>query len=263
MKKLSTLILLISIFLTGCAAEKKPVNVLDNIKAKDKIVVGIKTDSKPFGFIRNNEITGFDADIAYEAAKKIFMSDSKSHVQFVPLTPSERITALNTGRVDIVVATFSINEKRKDIIDFSIPYYVAGQALMVPQYSRLSSITQLNDKPVAIVLGTTGERTIRLLAPNANVTGVMSYKEAFELLAGGKVEAILADDSLLYGLMADNKGYKILPSRYTEEFYAIGLRQGDDTSSLKNQLDETIRNLEQSGKLSRIKEKWIPQFKMK
>lgn len=101
--------------------------------------------------------------------------------------------------MDIVIATLSVNERRKDIIDFSRPYFVAGQAIMVPRYSRISSISQLNNKPVAIVLGTTGEKTLRLLAPNANAVGTLTYKEAFELLKQNKVDAILADDSLYTG----------------------------------------------------------------
>ena len=263
MKKLSFLILLICLLITGCNFEQKQKNVLDEIKLKDRINVGIKDDSRPFGFIRNGQIVGFDADIAYEISKRIFNSDFKGHVKFVPLKPSERISALNTGKVDIVIATLSINERRKDIIDFSYPYYIAGQALMVPKYSRISSITQLNNRPTAIVLGTTGEKTLRLLAPSANAVGTPTYKEAFQLLAENKVDAILADDSLLYGLLLEKRGYKILPSRYTEEYYAVGIKKGEDTKSLKKIVNITIKSLEQSGKLNRIKNKWIPHFQIK
>ena len=87
MKKLTFLIFLLFCFvLTGCNSEKAGnETLLNKIKAKDKIVVGIKDDSKPFGFVRNNEITGFDADVAYEVAKRIFSSHFKGHVEFVPL----------------------------------------------------------------------------------------------------------------------------------------------------------------------------------
>lgn len=263
MKKLSFLFLLICFLAVGCVQEQRPSDLLDKIKLKDRINVGIKTDSRPFGFLRNGEITGFDADIAYEISKKIFMSDFRGHVKFIPLKPSERISALNTGKVDIVIATLSVNERRKDIIDFSRPYFVAGQAIMVPRYSRISSISQLNNKPVAIVLGTTGEKTLRLLAPNANAVGTLTYKEAFELLKQNKVDAILADDSLLYGLLLETRGYKILPARYTEEYYAVGIKKGEDTKNLRKMVNLTIKSLEQSGKLNKIKNKWIPHFKMK
>ncbi|MCD8023926.1 MAG: transporter substrate-binding domain-containing protein [Candidatus Gastranaerophilales bacterium] len=262
MKKLSIFILFCIFFLTGCTQEKKNENLLEKIKLRDKIIVGIKSDSKPFGYINNNEISGFDADIAKNIAQGIFASDFKGHIEFVPLKAQERIIALNAGRVDMIIATLSINERRKEIIDFSIPYFIAGQALMVPYTSRIKSIEQLNNKPVAVVLGTTGERTVRLLAPNVISIGATSYKDAFDLLKNGSVEAILADDSLLYGIMSDNKGYKILPQRYTKEFYAIGLRQGEENASLKRQLNAIIKDLQETGKLNRIKEKWIPSIKI-
>ena len=108
MKKLNLLILLICLFLTGCTQEKTPLNSLDTIKSRDKIIIGIKDDSKPFGFIKDGKITGFDADIAQNISRKIFNSE-ENHIEFVPLKPSERIIALNTGKVDIVIATLSIN----------------------------------------------------------------------------------------------------------------------------------------------------------
>lgn len=261
MKKLNILILLICLFLSGCTQEQTPPNSLETIKNKNKITVGIKVDSKPFGYIENNEFKGFDIDIAKAVARKII--NNPNNIEFVPLRASERIMALNTNKVDMVVATLSINERRKDIIDFSIPYYVAGQALMVPKASKLSSIEQLNDKSVAIILGTTGEKTIRLLAPNATVIGATSYKEAFDKLKNNEVDAILSDDSLLYGLIMDNYGFKILPSRYTEEYYAIGIKKGEENSTLKKQINTTIKIMQQNGKLNRIKEKWVPNFKIK
>lgn len=259
MKKLNILCLLIFFLLTGCSEEKKPDNLLNTIKARNKIIVGIKDNSKPFGFVQNGKIKGFDADVAKNIAYGIFNSKSDTYIEFVPLKPSERISALNEARVDIVIATLSINDKRSAVIDFSHPYYMAGQALMVPSYSKISSIEQLNNKNVAVVLGTTGEKTIRMLAPNATSVGAINYKEAFELLQTQKVDAILADDSLLYGLIADNRGYKILKSRFTEEYYAVGIRKGEENLSLKKQINFTIEDMQQTGKLNRIKEKWIPK----
>lgn len=262
MKKLS-FFLLICLFLTGCGIKNRPKDFLDEIKLKDKIVVGIKNDSKPFGFVQNGEITGFDADIAKHIAASIFNDDYKEHLEFIPLGPSQRLTALNSGKVDIVIATLSINERRKDIIDFSNPYFEAGQALMVPAGSRISSIEQLNNKKAAVVLGTTGEKTIRMFAPNATSIGAVNYDDAFDYLEQGLVDAILADDSLLYGILSQKRGYKILKPRYTKEYYAIGIRKGSEYASLKKQLNAILNSMQQTGKLNVIKEKWIPEYKMK
>lgn len=264
MKKLSVLLLLLILFLTtGCTFNKKEEkDLLKIIKQREKIIIGIKDNSKPFGFIQNGEAKGFDIDVSKSIAEYIFNSNDDNHIEFVPLKPSERIYALNSGKVDIVVATLSINDKRAQVIDFSAPYFTAGQTMMVPKNSKVASIEQMNGKKVAVILGTTGEKTIRMLAPNAVSIGAINYKEAFEMLKNNEVSAILADDSLLYGLLSDNWGYKILQTRYTKENYAIGLRKGEENLNLKKQIDFAIDNMQKTGKLNRIKEKWIPKNKI-
>ena len=92
------------------------------------------------------------------------------------------------------------------------------------------------------------------------VIGKRNYEDVFKLLKENKVDAILADDTILYGFIMDNKGYKILPARYTREFYAIALRQGEENKELKEELNKIINHMQQSGKLNRIKEKWIPNL---
>jgi len=262
MKKLSIFLLLISFFLTGCTKEQENPDLLKTIKERDKIIIGVKEDSKPFGFVKDGIYQGFDIDIAKEISKNIFNEEDEKHIEFVPVKASERIYALNDGKVDIIIATLSINERRRQIIDFSVPYYVAGQTLMLPQLSKVTSIEQLNGKNIAVVLGTTGEKTVRMLAPNANAVGAMNYKEAFKFLSSGSVSAILADDSLLYGLLSENRGYKLLNSRYTEEFYAVGLRRGKENLALKNKINGTLKELQNNGRLNRIKEKWLGSRKI-
>ena len=260
MKQVSLLLLLIfSVFLSGCVnSSKEPKDMLSRIKFRNKIVIGIKKDSKPFGFTKNGELAGFDVDVAKNIAKRLLGDDNLT--EFVDVTADSRISDLNSGKVDIIIATMSINAKRADIIDFTSPYFIAGQALMIPEDSKLNSIENLNTRKVGIILGSTGEKTIRLLAPNAMVIGKRNYEDVFKLLKENKVDAILADDTILYGFIMDNKGYKILPARYTREFYAIALRQGEENKELKEELNKIINHMQQSGKLNRIKEKWIPNL---
>ena len=263
MKKLSILILLLfSLILTGCDQKKQADDLLAQIKTKEKIVIGVKGDSKPFGFIQDDTPQGFDIDVAKQISKDIFLSDDIKYIEFVPVKTYERIPALNSGKVDILVATLSINDKRKEIIDFSEPYFVAGQTLMVPKSSRITSIEQLNNKNVAVILGSTGEKTVRMLAPLANAVGAVNYKEAVSMLQDRSVEAILGDDSLLYGRLPKNGQYKILNARYTKEYYAVGLRKGSEYESLKKQINKTIKNIQENGELNRINAKWIPKNKI-
>lgn len=246
--------------LTGCSSSKEPKDLLSKIKFKNKIVIGIKNDSKPFGYIENGELKGFDVDIAKSISGRLLGDKTGKLIEFIYVTPETRIIDLNSGKVDIVIATMSINSKRAHVVDFTTPYFVAGQALLVPNGSRVNSIESLNTRKVGVILGTTGEKTIRQLAPNATIIGKKSYSEAFEFLAQNKVDAVLADDSILYGFIIDNKGYKILPARYTKEYYSIALRKGKENEGLKEELNKMIDFMQQSGRLNRIKEKWIPNL---
>ncbi len=232
--------------------------MLSRIKFRNKITIGIKKDSKPFGFIKDGELQGFDVDVARNITKRLLGDESL--IEFVNVTADSRISDLNSGKVDMIIATMSINAKRADIIDFTSPYFIAGQALMIPDNSKLNSIENLNTRKVGIILGSTGEKTIRLLAPNAMVIGKRNYDDVFQLLKEKKVDAILADDTILYGFIMDNKGYKILPARYTRECYAVAIRQGEENKELKEELNKIINYMQQSGKLNRIKEKWIPNL---
>ncbi len=264
MKKVSLLLLVIfcSVVLAGCSGQnREPKDLLNRIKFRNKIVIGVKSDSKPFGFIEKDELQGFDIDVAKAITRRI-LGDEK-YAEFVYVTPESRISELNSKNVDIIIAAMSINPARADIVDFTKPYFIAGQALLVQNGSKVNSIESLNNNgKVGIILGTTSEKTARMLAPNATVIGKRTYGEAFELLKDGKIDAVLADDSMLYGFIMDNKGYKILPARYTREYYAIALRQGKENKELKAELNKIIEYLQGSGKLNRIKEKWIPNLHM-
>ena len=264
MKKVNILLLIffcsmVFLGLFGCTnPNREPKDLLARIKFRNKIIIGIKSDSKPFGYIEKGELKGFDVDVAKNITKRILGDEELA--EYVYVTADSRISDLNSGKVDIVIATMSINSKRADIIDFTIPYYVAGQALIIKNSSKINSIESLNTRRAGIILGTTGEKTIRQLAPNATVIGKKNYNEAFDLLKEDKVDAILADDSILYGFVLDNKGYKILPARCTKEYYAIALRQGEENKELKEELNKILNHMQQTGKLNRIKEKWIPNL---
>lgn len=257
MKRMISLLILIfcAHLLCGCVGQKSKNSTLERIKLKKEIVVGIKTDSKPFGFVENGEIKGFDADVARYISKTLF--GLEDNIVFVPVDAQSRIEALNTHKVDMVIATMSITPSRSEVVDFTIPYYIAGQVIMVRNDSKIRSINDLNNKNVVFVLGTTGERTLRQLAPNAKIIGSVDYNDAFNKLKNNEVEAILADDSLLYGFIMDNPGYKILPKRYAREYYAIAVEKSQN-EELKKVLNNVLQNMQESGTLHRVRQKWTP-----
>lgn len=243
--------------LCGCGAQKASQNALSHAKLMNKLTVGVKNDSKPFGFVDNEgNPAGFDVDVAKEIARQILGDENA--VEFVYVTPSSRITDLNSRKVDMVIAAMSITPNRADVVSFSQPYYQSGQAIMVKEGSKISSLADLNGSNVGFVLGTTGEKTIRNLAPAASLRAAKTYPEIFNLLKNGEIEAILADDTMLYGLAADNKGYKILPKRYTREYYAVAMRSSKESEELREAVDVAVNYMQQRGILNKIKNKWLP-----
>ena len=130
--------------------EEQIANDLETIIKRDKIVVGIKTDTYPFGYIDDKgHFAGYDASLARLIARGILGSDKK--VKFVPVTSSDRVMKLYTGDVDMLIATMSITSKRQEIIDFSNPYHMAGQAVLVKKGSPVKSIRDLSGKTAIIV----------------------------------------------------------------------------------------------------------------
>lgn len=243
--------------LCGCGAQKTSQNALSHAKLMNKLTVGVKNDSKPFGFVDNEgNPAGFDVDVAKEIARQILGDENA--VEFVYVTPSSRITDLNSRKVDMVIAAMSITPNRADVVSFSQPYYQSGQAIMVKEGSKISSLADLNGSNVGFVLGTTGEKTIRNLAPAASLRAAKTYPEIFNLLKNGEIEAILADDTMLYGLASDNKGYKILPKRYTREYYAVAMRSSKESEELREAVDVAVNYMQQRGILNKIKNKWLP-----
>lgn len=247
-----------SLTLCGCDISfKKRENALSHARLMNKITVGIKSDSKPFGFVDKNGVAqGFDVDVAKGIAK--YVLGDENAVEFVYVTPQSRILDLNTGSIDMIIAIMSMNESRASVVRFSAPYYIAGQAILVKKDSKIAALNDLNGKNVGFVLGTTGEKTIRHLAPGANLRAAKTYPAIFNLLKNGEIEAILADDSVLYGLVADNPGYKILPKRYTREYYSVALRLDEDSDELLDEVNAAINSMQQRGELGAIKDKWIP-----
>jgi len=258
MKKFLLLSITLMIFLTGCSfnSDQPQIDKLEKIKQRGKLIVGVKYDSKPFGFMdEKNQVQGFDIDVAREMANSI-LGDPNA-VEFKQVTSSNRIFVLTSDAVDIVIATMTINPKRLEVVDFSQPYYIAGQAIMIPQNSDIRGIKDLNHKKVIIVLGSTSEKNIRMMAPEATIQGFRTYNDAFSALKAGRGNALTTDDSILYGFLDTDKNFKILPERYTKEPYGIAIKKGTETETLRIAIDEALYNMENNGTLKQIKHKWV------
>jgi putative glutamine transport system substrate-binding protein len=200
---------------------------IDTIKKRDKLIVGVKFDVPTFGAKNpmTDQIEGFDADIARELAKSL-LGDAKK-IELVEAISSNRVPFLQEDKVDLVISTMTINEARKKEIDFSDPYYLAGQSILVPKGSPIKSVSDLDGKNVCTAQGSTSEKNVREKSPKVKLTLFAGYSECYTALENGQVDAVSTDDIILFGLKlrAPDK-YELVGGQFTSEPYGIGVKKG-------------------------------------
>jgi glutamate transport system substrate-binding protein len=222
------------------------------IQQKGKLTVGTKFDQPLFGLKdpTTGKIDGFDADMAREVAKAIFGSsgDIDSKINFVETVSKNREPFIQNGTVDIVVATYTINDTRKQVVDFAGPYFQAHEDIMVKKdENSIKTVTDLNGKKVCSVQGSTSLKNLMAKAPQADTSITFdTYSKCAEALGDGRVQAEVTDNSILAGLAAQSSGkYKVLNAPFSDEPYGIGLKKGD--TAFRTFLNDTIQKLEDNG----------------
>lgn len=255
MKRIVLVLLFMCLVFSGCGKKKTASDDLSRIEQKGKIIVGVRDDASPFGFRdKNGVLVGYDIDLARILAQNIL--GNSSAVEFVPVTASNRIMKLNSGEIDCLIATMSITNQRQQILDFSMPYYMAGQAILVRSTSKAISLRDFEGNKLIIVYGSTSERNLRSNVPEVTVLGYKTYNDAYKALKSGKAEGIVADDTILLNFALHDKSVKLLPKRYSKEPYAIAFRKGEQSVRLISKTNYVIENLQSTGRLNRLQEKW-------
>ncbi len=255
------LCLILTVNLCSCKKEQPDnIDLLKKINNEQTFVVGINDNSKPFAYRdENGNLVGFDVELIKEISKTIF--GSEEIIEFKPLSPSARILSLNSKEVDVVISTMTITQERLNVIDFSNSYFMSGQAILVKNDNNIRSGKDLNGKIIGIVLGTTAARNIKYIASKSTIKGFRNYKEAFNELKRGNIAAISTDDVILQGILSDEEGYKLLPDRYSKEYYGIALRKDEESLSLKNAINDALIYAEKSGKLIKLEKKYGVNYK--
>lgn len=256
MKKIIFAVLILCLFFCcGCTKKKNDGDDLARIYQRDKIIIGVRDDAPPFGFRdKDGNLTGYDIDLAKIIAGNILGNENK--VEFVPVTASNRIMKLNSGEVDILIAVMSVTNQRQQILNFSIPYYIAGQAILVKSSSKATSLSDFEGEKLIIVFGSTSERNLRTNVPEVKVIGYKTYTQAYKALKAGKAQGIVADDTILLGFAVNDKSVRLLPKRYSKEPYAVAFRKDEASTKLMNKVNNVVSTLQSTGRLNRLQEKW-------
>ena len=230
---------------TQAARTFAPGSTMARIKAAGSIKVGVKFDQPGFGQKNpsTGQVEGFDVEIAKLIVKAI---GDNVKIDFVESVSKNREPFLQNGTVDMVVATYTINDTRKQVVDFAGPYFVARQDIMVKSDdTTIKSVTDLNGKNVCTVKGSTSEKNVRAKAPTANVTLFDTYSQCAEALKDGRVIAETTDNTILAGLVQQSSGaFKLVGAPFSDEPYGIGVKKGDDEfrTFVNDRLDEIVQS---------------------
>jgi glutamate transport system substrate-binding protein len=227
-----------------------------SIKEKGTLTCGVKYDVVGFGFRNptNNEIEGFDADICREIAKELGVK-----AELIEAVSANRIPFLNQRRVDLIISTFTINEDRRKQIDFSRPYYVAGQSILAKKdNTAITGVNDLNGKRVCSAEGSTSEKNVREKAPQAQLVLFKTYTEAGQALNDGRCDAVSTDDVILFGLIKAYPDTELKGEPFTTENYGIGIKK--DSAELRTFVDDTLAKMDADGRFKALWEKNIGAY---
>ena len=218
------------------------------LKEAGTVKVGTKFDQPLFG-LKNLEgkPEGFDVEIAKLIAGEMGIAADK--IEFVESVSANREPFIQQGKVDFVVATYTINDKRKQVVDFAGPYYVAGQDIMVAKGNpeAIAGPEDLAGKKVCSVTGSTPAENIRTNYPDAELTEFDVYSKCAEALKNGQVQAVTTDNVILLGLISqDPEAFELVGKPFTEEPYGIGLKKGD--TEFRSFINDTLEKIEQDGR---------------
>ena len=210
-----------------------------------KITVGTKFDQPLFGLVGPDGVPqGFDVEIATLLAGKLGIAADK--ITWTETVSGNREPFLQNGDVDIVVATYTINDKRKAVVSFAGPYYLAGQSILtLKDNADIEGPDDLAGKRVCTAAASTPEANLLANFPDTEVVPFGTYSECLEPLRNGQVDAVSTDNVILAGFAADNDDLEVRGEPFTEEPYGIGLALED--TEFRDWINDTLEESFEDG----------------
>ncbi|MDJ0844244.1 transporter substrate-binding domain-containing protein [Crocosphaera sp.] len=227
---------------------------LEEIKQRGKLIVAVKDNSRPLGFIDpENNLQGLEIDLAKQLAKDI-LGDPQA-VILQPVRNQDRLQKVIDGEVDLAIARVTINTTRGRLVNFSPYYYLDGTG-MVTNNPTIRAVEHLSRAKIAVLNRSSTIAVIRSELPQAQLIGVDSYQEALTLLEAEQVQAFAADNSILAGWVQQYPHYYQLPVRLSGEGLGVVMPKGLQYASLRSRVNQAIGRWKASGWLAERLEYW-------
>ncbi|GJD49760.1 ABC transporter glutamine-binding protein GlnH [Methylobacterium crusticola] len=229
-------------------------------RANGRLIAGVSFDIPGMGYRDpgTGAVTGFEADLARAVGEAIL--GSAERVEFVQVTDTGRIRDLQEGRVDVVASQLTITPDRAELVDFSTPYCVTREGLLVPRDSSIGGFEDLKGKRIAVTDGSVSLRRMRAALPSLpGATHVVTPLSAGNLAAIERGEADAASNDMINLTMlragsADPERYSIIDigDRFDPKPFGMAVRKGDRT--LLGLIDQALARLKAGGELDRMLE---------
>ena len=202
--------LLLTLVFAGCQTSsvsdsQSQARTVEEIKESGKIVIGVFSDKKPFGYVDSNgDYQGYDVYFGNRIAK-----DLGVEVEYVPVEAASRVEYLVSNKVDIILANFTVTEERKEKVDFTLPYMKVALGVVSPESQLITDVEQLNGKTLIVSKGTTAETYFTENYPDVNLLKFDQYSEAYNALLDGRGDALSTDNTEVLAWALENEGFKV------------------------------------------------------
>lgn len=216
-----------------------------------KLVVGTDATYAPMEYMdENGEIVGIDIDIVKAVAEELGIEVEFKNIGWEPLFP-----AVDNGEVDFAVSSITITEEREESFDFTDPYYVANQLILVPEDSDITSFADLEDKKVSAQINTTGHIVVKELLgeTSTNIVAAETMPLAISEMINGNADASVGDNSTVNEYIKNNPNVEVKTiedDSFEKEYYGLMVKKGN--TEVLELLNEGIQKIKENGKLAEI-----------
>jgi polar amino acid transport system substrate-binding protein len=231
-------------------------NRLDDIKQRGTLICGTQNASSPYGFQdpKTREYVGYDVDMCQAIAKQLGVK-----LQHKPLSTEARIPEVKMGRVDIVAGSVAWLPKRAEQVDFSLQYLQGYIKVLVKENAGIKTLADLKGKKVCASSGSSSAAIAQKVLKGTDVLTFQNISQCYLGLQNDKVAGVTAGELVLLRFADDSKGTDSPATLVPEPTYTehIGVIMNKGEPELKKAVDQAILDLDKSGELTRIFDKWM------
>ena len=238
-KLISGVLLSLVVFASLCAVPKAKYRTLDKIKKSGTIKIAVFSDKKPFGYVDEyGKYQGYDVYFGDRIAKDLGVK-----VKYVPVEAAARVEVLQTGKVDLVLANFTVTPERAEKVDFALPYMKCALGVVSNEKKDfITDVEQLKGKTLIISKGTTAETFFTNNYPEVNLLKFDQYSEAYNALIDGRGVGLSTDNTEVLAWAIENPGFAVgIESLGSLDTIAPAVSKGNE--SLLNWINEEIKSL--------------------